>query len=290
MQSDRSMLSAAVRTPSIWLPAAALTLSLAATSAQAGLTDVNIFNNTSYSQTSAAAPTTPTGYFFDIGGSMQNAGDFDGATTTYPGAGSPANLPINGLFFGIGTPLYPTLTALHVDYPFGTYSITATNSGTSATQTGAFNYTAEHFTSDIPTLTPSTFTGLQGLDPTAGFTISFNSFTPDPLTTGITFFSIHDPSNTIVFNGGFMSPSTTSVFVPANTLLANTNYSWELDFSDRLTGFDKVNGTNTQQGFDVRTDGAFTTGAPALVPEPATLALLGASLVGSAVIRRHRTR
>lgn len=62
--------------------------------------------------------------------------------------------------------------------------------------------------------------------------------------------------------------------IPANTLLPNTQYGFELDFSDRLNGLDAANGVFTQQGFDVRTDGTFTTGA-AQVPEPATILLAG---------------
>src|SRR6476659_8755699 len=51
--------------------------------------------------------------------------DFDSASATYPGPGSPANLPISGTSFGIGSSFYPTLGALHSDYPFGTYTVTA---------------------------------------------------------------------------------------------------------------------------------------------------------------------
>jgi len=52
----------------------------------------------------------------------------------------------------------------------------------------------------------------------------------------------------------------------ANTLDPNTQYDFELDFSDRLNGHDDVNNVFTTQGFDVRTDGTFTTG-DILVPE-----------------------
>ena len=50
----------------------------------------------------------------------------------------------------------------------------------------------------------------------------------------------------------------------AGTLAAGTDYDFELDFSDRILG------TGTTVGSDVRTDGSFVT--EAAVPEPASLA------------------
>ena len=129
------------------------------------------------------------------------------------------------------------------------------------------------------------------MNPAAGFTIDFNAFTPDASSSvAFTFFTIHDPSNKVVFDGGFMSPSTTSVFVPGGTLLASTAYTYELDFSDRISGFDSTTGVFTEEGFDVRTDGAFVTGlAVARVPEPATVALFGPVAAMALVLRRRRT-
>ena len=66
------------------LLAAALLL-VAVTPARADLVSVNIFDNTVYDQTSSSAPTTPTGYFFNEGGTYKNSGDFDSATATGPG-------------------------------------------------------------------------------------------------------------------------------------------------------------------------------------------------------------
>ena len=54
-------------------------------------------------------------------------------------------------------------------------------------------------------------------------------------------------------------------------------------FSDILRGFDTVNNVVTQQEFDVRSDGFFTTGSP----EPGTLGLISLGVVGIAVLRRR---
>lgn len=66
----------------------------------------------------------------------------------------------------------------------------------------------------------------------------------------------------------------------ADTLAADTTYSFELDFSDRIDGFDTPDNSFTEQGFDLRTDGFFTTAAVTAVPEPASLALFGTALAG----------
>jgi len=235
---------------------------------RADLMEVDFFKNISYSQTSGAAPTTPAGYFAGFREFFQNPGDFDTAMVTYPGPGSPQALTMqNPTLFAFGSPFVPTQGDLDSAYPFGTYTFTAINSGTSATQAANINYTADAYTADIPALTAATFAALQGLNPAAPFTFNFNSFTPNPLASvGLTFLTVFGSS----FGGGHAN-TTTSAVLPANTLLPNTKYTYELDFSDRISGFDS--GVPTTLGFDVRTDGTFTTGGIAAVPEPASLTL-----------------
>lgn len=261
--------------------------------AVASVTDFTLFVNTTYNQTTSSPPVTPAGYWISLGGGMQNPGDFNTASVTYPGPGSPANLPISGTSFGFSTPYFSSLAALQLQYPFGTYTYTATNTITSTSQIGALNYAANLFTSNIPALSSSTFTGLTGLNPAAPFNAGFNSFTPAAGSSeGFTFFTVYDgTTGNVVFTNGFLSPSTTGVTIPANTLLANHSYNFELDFSDRLDGFDSVHQTFTEQGFDIRTDGSFRTGAAVTgVPEPASGALLLTGFVAAALKRSRTTK
>jgi hypothetical protein len=255
------------------LAAVAVATILSSVPLRADLTGFDIDRNIMYSQTSGSAPTTPGGYFFDSRGQM-NAGDFDGGTLTLPPAstlGSPQTYTLANptlLNFQTG---FLDLATLNAEFPFGTYTINATNSGTSASESASINYTQDAFTADIPALTPTTFNGLNGLNTANPFTVNFNSFTPNAATSvGFTFFSITDVgTGTTIVTDSFLSPTTASALLAANTLAPGTKYSYELDFSDRIVGTDPLNGVPTNQLFDVRTDGTFTTGSA--IPEPSEI-------------------
>lgn len=267
-----------MRANSITLLASSVFLAGAATAAQADTITGFIFDNTSFSQTSNSAPAAPFGYFFSIGSFFSTAGDFTSASAAYPGPGSPQSLPPSGATeFNFNSGFYPSLSALHADYPFGNYTIAA--SGPAGAQTSVIPYSADDFASDVPYLT--NYSSLNGLDPAANFTAAYPSFAPNPsVSESFTFFTVSDAATgAVVFSDGFQSPSSTSALIPAGTLLANTAYDFELDYSGRLNGSDSANGTFTEQGFDMRTDGSFTTG-PAPVPEPDPLPMIAGGLLG----------
>lgn len=252
---------------------------------QASLMMVDIFKNTLYEQTSGAAPSSPSGYFFNAGG-VSGPGDFNSAMLTYPGPGSPQALTFSdSAHFGFGSPLIASLATFNADYPFGTYTVSAKNTVTMATGSASMNYTQDVYTSSIPALAAASFNGLQGMNPGNAFTVDFNSFTPNSAANfAKTFFTIFDSTGAAVFTQGFLDPTTTMVSIPANTLHANNSYRFELDFSDRIEGSNA--NVATEQGFDVRTDGNFRTAAA--VPEPGTFTLMLAGLVVSCWMRRRR--
>ena len=118
--------------------------------ANASLVSVNVFDNIVYSQNSAFAPTSPSFYFFSIGGNYTPGDTFGGAAAMFPGTASPVTSFDNNVpqpnFFNHDSIAFPSLSVLHSAYNFGTYTITATLNGSS--NTGVINnYTQDLFTS-----------------------------------------------------------------------------------------------------------------------------------------------
>lgn len=261
---------------------ALMLLSTLSSGADASLVGVNIFDNTVYSQTSAASPTNPSFYFFSIGGEYGSGDTFGGATATFPGTASPVTSFANNVpqpsFFNNDSISFPSLSTLHIAYNFGTYAITATINGSPDTGVIA-GYTRDLFTSSIPFLT--NYSSLQGLNPANSANATYNAYAPASGTNEFfTFFTIRNAATGVaVFSEGFLPFTTTSSTVPAGTLLPDTQYDFELDYSNRIGGFDNTDSVGTTQGFDVRVEATVTTGSGTSVPEPGSLSLLSTALV-----------
>jgi hypothetical protein len=261
---------------------AAMVVSGAAMRAEAAVNAVDIGINPTYEQTGSST-VTATGGFFAARAFLDSASDFDGGTLSWPGAASPQALtPQPGpiLAYSVNN---PSLSDLNAQFPMGTYTFDATNSVTSASQTDFIDYTVAADPLSIPQLTAAAYDGLQGLKAGSGFTFDFNSFDQNPdANLAYVFLSVSDSSGNVVFNQGFLDPSTTSVFMPGGTLSAGQQYTFDLVFDSRITGDDGTVGSTTF--FDTHTDGVFTTA----VPEPATWAMfiLGFAGLGQALRRR----
>ena len=221
--------------------------------------DYSVFWNGTYTQTSSAPPSKLVGYFFTDRAFLASAGDFDGGTLKFPGSGSPKLGLANPTLLQYATTYLSSRAALDAAFPFGTYTTTVTSSSTGAFQALSMSHTQDAFSASIPALTAATYNGMQGMNSTAAFTFNFNSFiTGTAASQSYVFFTLTNTStNQAVFSQSFLSSKTTSVLVPAKTLLPKTKYQVLIDFSNRIDG--APGPTRTDQGFDLFTNATFTT-------------------------------
>lgn len=234
--------------------------------------DTRLTFNNYYSQTGNSTPSLSNQVFetdalFNTGstGGTITAGTTTSPSQTYPLAPG-----------GSGVVYYSATVSGYSGFPAGTYTI-ATNNG----QTTTISYGGTPlFSSAVPTI--SNFTSLEGMNPNQSFTIDVNSFVGAAGTNSdSTLFTIYSAAGA-VFSTGFLSPSTTSITVPAGTLSPNTLYQTDFIFDDRLQS--TSNSIGTEQIFDQRNDSLFTTG-PA-VPEPSLGLITGALLILMLGVRR----
>jgi PEP-CTERM motif len=250
---------------------------------------VDIFKNVDYLQTGNGNTVTWNGAFFSADLNSGNPNDYSNVTMTYPGPGSPVSLPEANppsTDYHYQTTTFATQGDMNAAFPTGTYTFDADNSDTATLQ-----YTGDDYAQSLPYLTGTDYSALQGMDPANAFTFTFSPFvTGSNAANSYVFFTIYDETlGETVYNGGFMSATTTSVTVPGGTLAFGDTFDYEIDFSNRDIG----NGTggvfSPELGFDTRTDGTFTTEKqPASVPEPATMILAGLGLCAVAAARRWK--
>ena len=251
--------------------------------ARAGLLDFRMFNTANYTQTKTGESLQ--GYSFEMDTILQSPLDFTSSRVTYPGPGSPVSLTQSSsdpTFFNTNYGPFPTLSALHTALPFGNYTASFTN-GT-VTDTATIDYISDHFQTSTPQLTAASFAALQNANPSQSLTLNFNAFTPDTATNDTvgTFFSIFAPNGSTVFTT-FLAPNVTSVIIPAGTLKAATNYSLALDQGGRIFTAPNGEGVETELGFAIDDNAAFTTAAP----EPAFLGVFGIGIIGLVLLARR---
>jgi hypothetical protein len=259
-------------------------------SARAQISFVDIYRTALLSQTGNDAAGTAYSFSyigFDL--TSETGNQYSTVQAFYPGAGSPATLanddPSNAAHYEFTSGNFGSQAALDVAYPKGTYSFTANGGGPAATT--MVNYANDAYSATQPYLTGTNFSALQGMNSAASFTFQLSPFTKDATTTdAFIFFNIFDViTGDVVFSSNFLSPNTSSILLPGNTLHPNTAYVFDLDYSDRVSAASPGADFDAILGFDVRTEGSFTTA----VPEPAVsvLALIGASAL---LLRRKRLR
>jgi hypothetical protein len=147
------------------------------------------------------------------------------------------------------------------------------------------------YPSAIPSF--SNYSAIQNLNPSQAFTFDFSGFQAltDSSDQSLLFLDIYNAAGVDVFSDDFLPATTTSVTLPAGTLLAETSYSVALDYSNRETTTDGgfADEIDPFVGLDYSTSADFTTA----IPEPAVsyliVAGLGLLVVGRKFSRRSKS-
>jgi hypothetical protein len=271
----------------------------AATSTSAGIVFADVGKNLEYQQTNATTVVpfnSGTNAFLFARSFYANPTDFNDGTLAVGASSHPYNLEGALDFQGDTGGGYQTgyLTKAEMDAAFrtgATFELSPVNTVTSDTATVNVVFSADTYATVLPKLDDASFNALQNVDPNAGLTVNFNSFTGDPgADVGQGFFTIFDyTSKSVVENYAGFPTGTTSAFLAPGTFTAGDQYVFELIFDNVISRNDD-NGILTYARSDVRTLGYFTApGGAGAVPEPTAWALMlaGFGALG-ATLRRRR--
>jgi hypothetical protein len=229
----------------------------------AGVTFYDIFYTTFYTQTSASPPAAPDLHVFATRVLTSDATDLASASLAVP------NFPFAYNLFPVAPTSYlaarnfASQAALELAFPAGVYAHTI-GGGTLGTANAALSRPANlFFCTEVPAFDASSFDTLASFPATQAVTLNFASFTrPAAANAAVTFLTIFDDQNAIVFNAAEPGETSNSITVPANTLQPGATYRATLYYSSRIeTANAGFGGATAIVGCDRATNAAITTAA-----------------------------
>ena len=246
-----------------------------------GISYTNMFLNVGFTQTANGNNLVDDGAFFSTSAVADGSIPFSDASVSYPGPASPLSLTTSdGTNFGFQSYAYASKAAMDADFPQGDYVFTLQPVDTTQPpSTATLTLAADHYApSGAPYLTGNSYSALQGMNAAQPITLSVSAFqTDNAAVASFVFLTVYDyTSSQWAYISPAMNASTTSLMLPANTLMAGHNYGYELDYSTRITPDSSGGDFASQIGYEMRTNGQFATAAA--VPEPAVWLMLACGM------------
>jgi hypothetical protein len=267
----------------LWASVLVAALAPAAPALAGDIDALSMFRNLTSLQTADGASLTDAGAFLSLSASTAGAVLYSDASVTVPGASSPQTLTVQSATrYDFQTAGLPDKAAMDTAFPAGTYVVNLSD-GTSSAQ-AAFTLGGDVYAQSQPYLAGTSWSALQGMNASAAMTVQLSPFVTNPAAQpSFIFFTLYDyTAAQWVYDAGFLPPGTPAITLQPNLLVAGHSYVYEIDFSSRLLVDSPGANFQAQIGYELRTQGEFTTA----VPEPASWLLLAAGIAAIGA-RRH---
>jgi hypothetical protein len=245
-------------------------------SAQASIEFYRVGKRIGYNQIDNTQPTTPAGMDGGVDMFSSNPEDFTSARvfSTSPVNPSPIS-PFVLTQFSPGywgsSQVYPSLAEMDTNLPPGDTFGFLVEGGTLGPQLALVDLpSTDLFAPQVPYFTNNAFTQLNGMNPSAPFTLMWNGYTPVPGTNDSPIFlNVYRVSDGQSMTGTVVANTVTSFQIPANTLEPGVTYRASLDYSSRKNTID-AGFTDADSGvtYDLVTELQFTAGAAQIADPP----------------------
>ena len=249
---------------------------------------ITMFRNLSFAQSADGNALSDNGSFlsttvFTLGGESYTT-----SSVAFPGPSSPLSLvPQSSTVYALQSATYANQAGMDAAFPQGSYQYTLQGAGPALQ--ASFVLGSDAYALSQPYLDGSSYSSLQGMDASTAKSLALSPFEINPTaSSSYIFFTVYDFTLAqFVFNDNFLPANQAFEVIPANTLQANHQFSYELIFSSRVTLATPGANQDSEVGYERRATGQFST-AVAVVPEPSTLwlGLAGLGFTGFLVRRR----